>query len=77
MTGYHYQANDDGSVTLFLEGGDERGHTFDPDQFPNLERDYPGIDWPNLERCKCGVTVEVYAPCGSEQCRDKSNDVTP
>ena len=22
----------------------------------------------------CGVMTEPYAPCGSEQCRDKSND---
>ena len=24
----------------------------------------------------CGVMTEPYAPCGSEQCRDKSNDNT-
>jgi hypothetical protein len=38
--------------------------------------DYPPDD---REPCAggCGVMTEPYAPCGSEQCRDKSNDDIP
>lgn len=46
---FSYRPNDDGTVTLLIEGGDPQGHTFDPSDFPDLERERDDYDYPNDE----------------------------